>query len=107
VTSGRWIRGPASPSRLIRRPYERPRPGLSSWTTWHAALNVWRVQDPRPQEWVALALSGNLPPPFGIMIETLAGVPLPDWILSRSGAPGPVHEVAGIPAQVTPRSVGE
>ena len=32
-------------------------------------LNVWRVQDPRPQEWVALAISGNLPPPFGIMAE--------------------------------------
>ena len=32
-------------------------------------LNVWRVQSPRPQEWVALALSGNLLPPFGIMVE--------------------------------------
>jgi hypothetical protein len=40
----------------------------------HADLNVganaWRVEDaPRPQEWVALALSANLPPPFGVMTE--------------------------------------
>jgi hypothetical protein len=40
----------------------------------HADLNfgenVWRVQDPRPQEFVALALSMNLPPPFGVMAES-------------------------------------
>jgi hypothetical protein len=40
----------------------------------HADLNVgenvWRVEgDPRPQEFVALALSMNLPPPFGVMAE--------------------------------------
>jgi hypothetical protein len=40
----------------------------------HADLNfgenVWRVEgDPRPQEFIALALSMNLPPPFGIMAE--------------------------------------
>lgn len=38
-------------------------------TDFNVGLNVWRVQDPRPQEWVALAVSGNLPPPFGIMAE--------------------------------------
>ena len=41
----------------------------------HADLNVganaWRIEgNPRPQEWVALALSTNLPPPFGVMIES-------------------------------------
>jgi hypothetical protein len=39
----------------------------------HADLNlgesVWRVQAPRPQEWIALAVSANLPPPFGVMAE--------------------------------------
>jgi hypothetical protein len=40
----------------------------------HADLNlgenVWRLEgDPRPQHWVALALSMNLPPPFGVMAE--------------------------------------
>lgn len=39
----------------------------------HADLNVgvddWRVDHPRMQPWVALALSASLPPPFGIMIE--------------------------------------
>ena len=39
----------------------------------HADLNlgesVWRVQAPRPQEWIALAVSVNLPPPFGVMAE--------------------------------------
>jgi hypothetical protein len=40
----------------------------------HADLNLgasaWRLDgDPRPQEWVALALSMNLPAPFGIMAE--------------------------------------
>lgn len=33
--------------------------------------NVWRLDgDPRPQEFIALALSTNLPPPFGIMAES-------------------------------------
>ncbi len=41
----------------------------------HADLNVgenaWRLEDaPRPQEFIALALSMNLPPPFGIMAES-------------------------------------
>jgi hypothetical protein len=40
----------------------------------HADLNVgeniWRVQAPLPQEWIALALSINLPPPFGVMAES-------------------------------------
>lgn len=41
----------------------------------HADLNVgenvWRLEDaPRPQEFVALALSMNLPPPFGVMAES-------------------------------------
>jgi hypothetical protein len=36
---------------------------------FNAGLNVWRVDRPDPQEWVALALSGSLPPPFGIMAE--------------------------------------
>jgi hypothetical protein len=39
----------------------------------HADLNLgandWRVNDPRPQEWVALALSMSLPAPFGVMVE--------------------------------------
>jgi len=40
----------------------------------HADLNVgenvWRVQAPLPQEWIALAISVNLPPPFGVMAES-------------------------------------
>ncbi|MBV9945863.1 MAG: hypothetical protein JOZ69_03345, partial [Myxococcales bacterium] len=40
----------------------------------HADLNlgenVWRVQAPLPQEWIALALSANLLPPFGVMAES-------------------------------------
>jgi Ca2+/H+ antiporter, TMEM165/GDT1 family len=33
--------------------------------------NVWRVEgEPRPQEFVALAVSMNLPPPFGVMAES-------------------------------------
>ena len=37
----------------------------------NAGANVWRIEeDPRLQEWVALALSTNLPPPFGVMVET-------------------------------------
>jgi hypothetical protein len=40
----------------------------------HADLNlgesIWRVQAPRPQEWIALAVSVNLPPPFGVMAES-------------------------------------
>jgi hypothetical protein len=40
----------------------------------HADLNldenVWRLEGyPRPQHWVALALSMTLPPPFGVMAE--------------------------------------
>jgi hypothetical protein len=39
----------------------------------HVDLNLgeslWKVQAPRPQEWVALALSVNLPRPFGVMAE--------------------------------------
>jgi hypothetical protein len=40
----------------------------------HADLNVganaWRLDgDPRPQEWIALALSTSLPRPFGVMAE--------------------------------------
>jgi hypothetical protein len=36
---------------------------------FNVGLDVWRLQDPRPQAWVALALSGSPPPPFGLMIE--------------------------------------
>jgi hypothetical protein len=39
----------------------------------HADLNLgandWRVDHPRAQEWVALALSMSLPAPFGVMVE--------------------------------------
>jgi hypothetical protein len=40
----------------------------------HADLNlgenIWRLDgNPRPQHWVALAVSMNLPPPFGVMAE--------------------------------------
>jgi hypothetical protein len=40
----------------------------------HADLNlgenIWRLEgDPRRQHWVALAVSMNLPPPFGVMAE--------------------------------------
>jgi hypothetical protein len=37
---------------------------------FNVGLNVWRVDNPLPQAWVALALSGNLPPPFGVMAES-------------------------------------
>ena len=41
----------------------------------HADLNlgenIWRIEGaPRPQEFVALALSTNLPPPLGVMVES-------------------------------------
>jgi hypothetical protein len=40
----------------------------------HADLNVganfWRIdRDTKQQEWIALALSANLPRPFGVMVE--------------------------------------
>jgi hypothetical protein len=39
---------------------------------FNAGLNVWRVDAPLPQGFAALALSMNLPPPFGIMAEAYA-----------------------------------
>jgi hypothetical protein len=36
---------------------------------FNAACNVWRVDQPLPQVLVALALTANVPPPFGVMGE--------------------------------------
>lgn len=35
----------------------------------NVGLNLWRIEDPVPQEWAALALSMNLPAPFAVMGE--------------------------------------
>lgn len=37
---------------------------------FNAGMNLWQLKHPRPQQWVALALSGDLPRPFGIMAES-------------------------------------
>ena len=36
----------------------------------NVGLNLWRIEDPLPQEWAALALSMNLSAPFGVMAES-------------------------------------
>jgi hypothetical protein len=36
----------------------------------NAGASAWRIEkSPRPQEWIALAASTSLPPPFGVMVE--------------------------------------
>jgi hypothetical protein len=38
---------------------------------FNVGANIWRIDgEPRPQEWIALALSTNLPAPYGIMGES-------------------------------------
>ncbi len=39
---------------------------------WNLGTNLWRVERPLPQVWTALALSVNLPSPFGAMVEGYA-----------------------------------
>lgn len=71
----------------------------------NAGLNVWRIENaPKPQEFVALALSMNLPPPFGVMAETYyftdaAPIALRDggflFALSHSPKPWLVFDAGG------------